>query len=443
MKSVLSATRHWWYSYKQSLIWRNLLRYGLSSLLVRALQLLATPLTLHLLQPADYGLLALFYSFNNLAVIFLGLGLRQALYIEFFHQDSAGQKKIINDILIMYCSIGIPLLTLCFFYTDHLNYYFFQNAANTVQLTVCLTSSFIYFFSELFLQLLSLSCKTLLLTAITSISSVLVLMLTLLLLWQGFGATGLMISFCMGIIINAVIGCSAYLSTETFKHLYVPKIYSRGLSHIKKGFPFIPSLLAAWILASSDRWVLARYTTLHIVGIYSTVDAFGQLFYVVITQTIINAYVPQLLKKFSESDSLEIIEQENKKILLRFMAAMIGALTLGFVLFKPLFFLMLPTKYHQAIPYIWMNIMGYIFLTGSHFNLGLILFAKKSHFQALALMLTATINLLLNVSLVGSYGISGCITATTISYFCYFGLTAAYNRRALNQIFKHKLTRQQ
>ncbi len=100
---------------------------------------------------------------------------------------------------------------------------------------------------------------------------------------------------------------------------------------------------------------------------------------------------------------------------------------LGYMLCKPLLLFIIPSKYHEAFNYVLYILMGYIFWTGTYFNLGLIIFLKKVYFHAFSLLIPSCLNALLNILLIPSFKIYGCVTGSLLSYFFYFIITALYN----------------
>jgi len=109
------------------------------------------------------------------------------------------------------------------------------------------------------------------------------------------------------------------------------------------------------------------------------------------------------------------------------MAGLAIIITGGYIVGKPILYRILPIRYQPAIGYIWMILMGYIFLLGEHFASIFVIFKKKVYFQAGSILVPSILNLLLNILLVPSFGIRGCVIATLVSYATYFAIKIAYN----------------
>ena len=128
------------------------------------------------------------------------------------------------------------------------------------------------------------------------------------------------------------------------------------------------------------------------------------------------------------------LEQENKRAMWASMLASFILLTIGFATGKPLLYWLMPEVFHEAIGYMYMLLLGSIFLLGTYFLNCLIQFKKKSLFLGMVLCLPASMNVLLNMLLIPYLGLYGCVLATLISYISYFVITFAYNLSLVRKI---------
>ena len=182
------------------------------------------------------------------------------------------------------------------------------------------------------------------------------------------------------------------------------------------------------MLSSADRWVLAQYSSMHDVGIYSIAAVFGQLFQLGVLMPMQRAYMPIMLEKFAKNkNNLKKVEQWNKKNMILAMIGLAGIISVGYIICRPILYILLPTAYHPAIGYIWLILMGQIFLLGEHFLSLLITFHKKAYFQAVSLFIPSLLNVGLNLLLIPHFKITGCILATLAAYIIYFLTKLIYN----------------
>ena len=239
-----------------------------------------------------------------------------------------------------------------------------------------------------------------------------------------------MLGYLLGMLIAFGKGLYAYAKEKCFLEINVKESLSRAMPYLKLGFPFIPAILCNWVLSSGDKWVLARYASLHDVGIYTIADMFGLLYQMIILYALRSSYTPHLMRKFATNqDNLKSVERWNQKNMWVSMIGMASLITAGYLIGKPILYWVLPLKYHEAVNYIWLVLMGYIFLMGTGFANTLIQFHKRTYFLAFALFVPAMLNIGLNILLIPYFNIYGCVSATLISYIVYFLLTLWYNHR--------------
>ena len=175
---------------------------------------------------------------------------------------------------------------------------------------------------------------------------------------------------------------------------------------IMYGLPFIPGIMFSWVLASSDRWVLAYYTSMHDVGIYAIADLFAQLFYTLILIPWSGSYLPYIMQRYAQhKTNLSSIEKENRTIMILSMICATIGVIFGYICLQPFLYWIIPPAYQAAIVYILLLLIGQVFLLGSYFAATIIQFHKKRYFLAFALAIPACCNLLLNLLLTPRFGI--------------------------------------
>lgn len=382
---------------------------------------------MHALTPADFGILSLITSFMSIGTALVGLGLRQAFSLEYFHCDIEHRKKLINAIIVTYCIGGLFFLCCGLCAKNFFMQFFFLNQVSTNTYLLIIGMIFIQFFVELFYQILQYEQRSLLLALLQFYNALSTTILTCIFIWLHRGFVGIVhAQACMLMIIGGV-SIHSYIKTKYYSFLKLPTL-SHCTHLIKSGLPFIPTVLFGWILASGDRWILARYATLHDVGIYATADLVSQLFYFAVLYPWSGAYLPYIMNQFTQhKDNVLRIEQWNQKVMWWTMVTMVVLIIAGFIITKPLLFFILPPTYYSAINYMLILLMGQLFLLGSYFAACFIQFHKKSYFLAGALCIPALLNIILNILLIPHFKLFGCTFATLISYVIYFMITLWYN----------------
>ena len=432
LHSLISA-RHKLYSLLRTVTDASVIKhffiYSFGSFFLRSISMILVPLNMRKLAPTDYGTLSLITAFITIATALIGLGLRQVLSIEFFHQDDVGKRRIITEMLIIYTAIAIPTIGIAWQARTVIIRYIFFNSITTAQLAPALITVFLFFYAEILYQLLQYERKAIPLTTLQIILALISAAITLVSLWIfNIGLVGIIWAQTVTTVLATLI-FFLFLAKHYFLRSAINTTLSKTYYYILYGLPFIPGIICSWMLSSADRWVLASYSSMHEVGIYAIADMFAQLFYTLVLIPWSGSYLPYIMQRYAaHKDNLAPIERENRQIMCMSMIGATIVILIGFFCSRSLLHYLLPPTYYAAIPYILVLLLGQIFLLGSYFASSLIQFHKRSYFLASALAIPALINLLLNLLLTPYFGIPGCTAATLISYGIYFMITYLYNK---------------
>ncbi len=424
---------------KITLVIRNFLTYSFGSLLLRGISFISAPITLYYVSPSEFGLLALLTSFGSICTILFGLGLRQLLTIEFFHLKKEKRINFITDLIIFYCFIGIPILGLLL---SHLPFYknlFFPSNTNSWYLAIVLCNCFLFFFVELYYQLLRFQEKAITLIAIQLISTAICFGITILgLIYYQLGIGSMLLGQLLSLCFTTTVGFMSFLYKRMYTFIKPKRALFRTWLYLPKSIVFMPGLLFSWIISGADRWLLAYFMDLHTVGIYALANTFAQLFYFLVLMPMGNAYIPYMLKQFTAKKNLVAsIEKQNRKHMVWAMAFCFFLISLGsvfLILLKPL----LPLTYHKALIYIFPLLLAQLWVMGVYFANCLLQFNKCTYFLAFSILIPATINCTLNWLFIPVFGLAGCVGATMLANGIYFVITLLYNRIILNNIILQK-----
>ncbi len=412
---------------------KHFFTYAFGAIALRGITIFLTPLNMRKLHPSDYGMLALVNGFISIATAIVGLGLRQVLSIEYFHCDQVNRKRLINEIIILYVSIALPVLIASLYVQNTIAQHIFLGKVSPTLVAPILFITFLYFFVELLYQVLQYERKAAPLTLLQTTIALITVFCTVFFIWHlNSGASGIVWAQLLGMVCASTTGIVAY-TKNNYQH-YAPVSKNMHM-HVKNGLPFIPTVLFGWLLACGDRWILAQYASMHTVGIYAIADMFGQLFYFLVLYPWSGSYLPYILNQFTQNkNNLLATEKINKRIMYWCMLGAAILITVGCLTGKSFLHFMLPPVYHEALNYIWIILMGQVFLLGSYFATCLIQFHKKTYFLAFALCIPAALNIVLNIMLIPLFSLYGCTLATLLSYGVYFGITLWYNHHLQKQM---------
>lgn len=414
---------------KKSNVIKNLFVYSFGSLLLRGINILATPITTRILSTQDYAIISLAGSFAWILAVALGLGLRNFFSMKFVHLDKTEKKTTLNNIILLYLAFSLPVSALLCLFSRFVNKIVFSGSAPNILIIAYVLYTFFAFFSEFFFDMLGLQQKAKRLAFIQVSAAILTTAPTLIFLCLlGWGVMGIIVGQLIGTLFVCVIALRSYFKKTCHKHVNVKQFKKSYPGYLKIGLAFIPSNLCLWALASIDRFALKHYSTFDDVAIYSLASTFGVLFQLLILFPVQRIYIPAALKKFVQNkNDLRPAISWNYKNMVISMITLVVLASGGYIVGKPILMIILPKTYHPSLSYVWLILMGYIFLLGEHFTSVQILYHKKVRFHSLSLFIPAVVNFGLNIALVPHFGITGCVIATLISYCCYFVIKLAYN----------------
>jgi len=420
---------------------KDFFMYAVGSILLRGISAALAPFILPVIPPEHYGILALVTSCIALVTPVAGLGLRQVLSLEYFHHDTQARAQLINTIIGIYLLCATPFfVALYLLHTAILQPYGYITY-NWLLFTSGLVIAFLHFFVELLYQLLRYEQRSILLISIQIGSALSTACCTLGFLYVlNLGIASVLLAQAITLIIGTGIGIAYHRATLYHRSTHVRITRCTVKQYLLYGLPFIPNTLFAWFLAAGDRWMLARYATLHDVGIYALADTACQLFQLLILNSWAGSYLPYILRHYAQNKTQILsIERINLTYMMLCMLGFIVCILFGYFTCTPCITWLLPSSYHAALAPLWILLLGQICLLGSYFASTLIQFHKKRWFLSLGLCLPACINIVLNYYWIPVFGLNGCTYATLTAYSIYFVITVCYNLFLQKQILKRSL----
>lgn len=410
----------------------DFLTYCFGAILVRGASFFILPLVMHKLPPAHYGIVSLATAFIAITTAIIGLGLRQLLSIEFFHAQKSARPALLYDIITLYTLIALPTTIGIWYLRAYVVRFIFFNTLNTWQFVAILISIYLFFYVELLYQLLQYTRRAKQLTLIQCTVACLTASSSLFFVFYcNIGITGMLWAQTVGTIAATLLAIGyavAYLPTHRFHFTMKNTRY-----YLLYGLPFIPGIIASWVLSSLDRWILGYFSTMYEVGIYAVADLASQLFYSIILQSWASSYLPYIMQQYhSNSHNIVHIERENRRIMTICLLGCALTLIFSYPIIRIIVMRIVPSCYHASLPYAFILLLGQVFLLGSYFSSTLLQYKKCTYFLAAALVIPALLNGILNFIFTPLWGIMGCSSATLISYFIYFMITFLYSKKMIH-----------
>ncbi len=390
----------------------NAFIYTGSEVLNSAVPFLLLPVLTRYLAPGDYGVVAMFISLFNIAIIVVGLNTSAAIVVYYFRLTPEQLRIFIGNIVIILAVSSCVALAVILL-TKGLIIRFLP--FSTVWLVLLVITSTTFFVSFINLRLWLAEQRPViyglyqLLLTVANIGLSLLLVVGLGMKWQGrvLGLSGATILF--GIISLVIIYRRKLISFSPDR-----KMITEALRY---SLPLIPSEFSGSMRIVIDRLMLAAMTTLAATGLYVVGYQIG-LIMAVLVYAFHRAYEPFLYRR------LATITPEDKRRFVRVtylyffgVLACASILTVGAPLLLKIF---AAKDYSESYVYVGWIAFGYAFYGMSLMVLPYILFQKRTMVLAYVSLIGTGIQIILCYVLIRREGPLGAAHATLISFFLSF-----------------------
>ena len=193
---------------------------------------------------------------------------------------------------------------------------------------------------------------------------------------------------------------------------------------LKFAFPLIPSVLMAWVLSLSDRYILLYYYGDTSVGIYGIGSRLVTLLNVVIN-AITTAYTTFAFSSKDDDDA-------KQKYYSIFNVVSLMLITIAFtisIFSKEIIYIMTDEAYRPAYAIIRDMMYGQVFYAMSTILSYGIVFNKKSVYSLIAVSSGAIVNFILNLIFIPHYGLEAAAMTTLIGYFICMVVSYYFSER--------------
>lgn len=388
---------------------KNSLIYGIGGALNRFIGLLLLPFFTRVLSPEDYGIVALLSLLVVLMSGVLSLGTANSIGLLYYNEGDLSKRPVIvwSNFCLMVANGCFWYAIICFF-APSLSVLMFDTAEFSNLIRLAFLTAILSTITDPWLALLRMeerALKYFVLTVSGAIVNALVsCFLVLVLDWS-----------VRGLLLAGTIGSVIMLLTVWFfvgrkvKFSVNPKLL---IPLVRIGFPSIFGLFAFLIIDYSDRLMIKYFLNLSDLGIYTVGYSFGMVM-VIFMNAFGTAWSPFFMSYVTKPDEAREVFG---RVLTYYILGFGSISVLFFLLAKPMLSLTTAPEFHDAWIVVGLVALGYmikgcylIFLPG-------IYFAKKLGLQSILEWIAAVLNIVLNISLIPSFGILGAAFATFLSY---------------------------
>lgn len=396
----------------KKLLAKNAIIYTASDLINKAIPFLLLPILTKYLSPEQYGIVATFITFIMIISVLVELNMSNAINI-FFFKESKDELKIyiVNTIFL---SLFI-----------------------TIVLCIC-----IYFFSDYFSNLLSISVIWIYLGIITVFFQFITTIN--LVLWQAeqqankygiyqIGQTIMNFSLVILLVIYFKYEAEGQIFAQifsiiSFSILSIFVLYKRDyiefkINHLyikdafKFGLPLIPLSLSGWLRTGADRILLTSIIGASATGIYVVGFQFGMIISILCTafNKAFNQYLYRKLSNINE-------DEKNKLVLFSyFYFFIILCLALIISLISPWVIInFLDERYKNSLEIVPYITFAYAFQGMYIIVVNYLYYIKKTLYLGYLTLISGLIHVILSFTLIKLYGLIGAAQASLISFSLMF-----------------------
>jgi O-antigen/teichoic acid export membrane protein len=373
--------------------------------------------------PEEYAVYTNLLVFISFASLVYSLGLQQSIFSFFYDKhDAEYQFTFMNTVFIMIISCGLIFTVAIVLFQKQLSLLLlrssqYQSLFLLIGLIIFCDS--IYAIVLSFLNILEKSRNFAILSSVRNM--LLLVFFILLVVLKEFSISSVFFATFLSAVISAVVAL--------FHMKHILKLFAESIQHVVRfspvilkeaiafGIVMVPGTLSMLALRLADRYMLTYLISenvaesLHEVGIYSLGYRVGMLMQFLVS-LISLVYFPYAMKISKESWAKESYRKMFHSYLLFGSLFAFLIMVFSYEMFK----LFVDTQYFAALQIVGYGVIS-SFLSGV-FNLLNISFyiTKKAKAIALAVLLGALLNIVLNYLMIPQFGIHGAGIASIIAY---------------------------
>ena len=389
----------------------------ISNICIKAINFFLLPLYTGNLTPAMLGVSDSITTFTGILFPILVLGLDSAYSAFYFDKaDADRDKKVFSTLGIIFIILGVIPILLCALAVP-LSLLLFNTEAYSSVVMVALfgvTLNLWYLPFSLELRLKNHMGKFGLVSIISSLTMVLLNILFVIVLKLEE----------MSLILSTTIVAAEHLLLCGILTKAVPqkKYYNGELfcNMIRFALPLIPSVVMAWVLSLSDRYILLHYSGDASVGLYGIGARFVTLLNVVIN-AITTAYT-----SFAFGSKDDENAQQKYYYIFNIVSLILVVIAFSVAIFsKEIILIMTDAAYESSYVIIRDMMFGQVLYAMSTIVSYGIVFKKKSLYLLLSVSSGAIVNLVLNFIFIPQYGLIAAAITTLVGYLvslvvCYY-----------------------
>lgn len=377
------------------------------NIIQKSVMIITVPLFTRMMTPEEYGLTAVYQSWNNVLMIVVTLNLSLGVFNNGMLRYKDDRDRYISAMQGLSTVSAFVFLALFFMLRDQF----------TTVIGLHMNLIFWMFVSYIFLPAFEYwSARNryeyrykglLVATFLYAVANILIPVIAVSHAKRNLGEVKIFATLMTMICFTAVFYVYNFCKGKCF---FIKKYWNYAFWF---NLPLLPNYLSNMILSQSDRIMISRFCGDAPAGIYS-VACYLQTGVTVITSAINSAFVPWLYEKLENKDFGQVQKQAEPILVI------LGYLTFVIVSCAPeIIKIMAPEKYYEAIWAVAPVVIGTYLTVLYMFCANVEIYYEKRVFMSCATMLAAILNVVLNYLLIPIFGYIACAYTTVFCYLVY------------------------
>lgn len=373
--------------------------YTLSNFAVAGVPFLLLPVLTRVLDPADYGVIAMFTLVVSFISVGVGMNVHGAITVRYFDRSSFDIQKYVSTALVILLVSTVLMLVLVSIVGPKLAE---VTSIPKQWLYVAVLVAFLQFLVQVLLALWQASKKPVMYGALRlthafldAIGSI-VLVLVLALSWQG-RLSGLLAAWLFAAIIAVY-----FLIREGWLVRSIDPTYAKDA--LNYGVPLIPHAVGGLLLGMADRFMVNNILDVSSTGIYLVAIQLG-LILGMLADSFNKAFAPWLMEKLSD-----ISHESQKKIVIFtyiYFVIIIALAAMGAFVAPYVLPYIVGPQFQTAGPLLIFILLGNAFIGMYYMVTNYIFYSRRTGLLSTLTISVGVMTVALSYFLINAYGIQG------------------------------------
>lgn len=405
--------------------------YGLSDILLKLIGIFLVPIYTAVMMPEQYGLAAYASAVSQVMMPLIGLGIVNCLPMIFFSYEGKDRQRLVSTAINVVIGVGVLTCVALTFFAEQLFTFIAPNVPFTPHIVIAIWTALFAGFNLMPLSIFNIQSQPIyymafsvglaLLNVISAILFVVVMKL------ESLG-------ILYGLMISA--GSGFFVALFVFRNIYQPIVDKKILTILMAlSLPILPHLISGALARYMDRILLAKLSTLEMIGIYSLAQTLVSPVTVVMGAAFA-ALGPMFYKRAASLDPT-LASDWSKRGTQFFLVGAIVVLGLS-IFSKELVSLIARNDYADASQLIPLMAVSQLILGLYWFVTPAIGHLRKTWIYPIVSITTLAVSLVFNLLLIPVYGALGAIFASLISSIVQFALFFFYSQRCLYVRYEYR-----